>query len=130
MIYLELPYPPSVNHYKKVGAIKTTRNGKKYQLKYNSNKTKEYYLEIGRIWHGMKMVSNAKSYPEIARLRLRVDVHAPDHRKRDIDNILKVLLDALTRCVIIHDDSQIDELLVSRAGVIKKGLVKIYLDSI
>jgi Holliday junction resolvase RusA-like endonuclease len=38
----------------------------------------------------------------------------PDNRKRDIDNCLKSLLDALTKCQLWHDDVLIDQIFLYR----------------
>ena len=47
--------------------------------------------------------------------------------KRDLDNILKSLLDSLDHAGVFDDDEQIDELHVLRAGVEKPGNVAISL---
>lgn len=44
------------------------------------------------------------------RLIVIIDVHAPDHRTRDLDNLNKGLMDALTHAGLWADDSLIDEL--------------------
>ena len=48
--------------------------------------------------------------------RLRVTLHftLPDKRRRDLDNVLKPLFDALGAAGVYEDDSQIDELHVTR----------------
>ncbi|NBW23084.1 MAG: RusA family crossover junction endodeoxyribonuclease, partial [Caulobacteraceae bacterium] len=49
----------------------------------------------------------------------------PDKRKRDLDNVLKSLLDALTHANVWDDDSQIDDLRIYRNIV--AGMVKVRL---
>lgn len=54
------------------------------------------------------------------RLSLRAELHAPDKRKRDIDNVLKAMLDAVQKSDLIDDDNQFDELIVQR-GIVSPG---------
>lgn len=57
------------------------------------------------------------------RLAVRVTVCPPDHRRRDIDNVQKALLDALAKGGAYRDDSQIDRLEVERGPVTPGGKV-------
>lgn len=54
------------------------------------------------------------------RLRVELSVTPPDNRRRDLDNLLKAVLDGLGFAGVYDDDSQIDELLVIRRPV-RKG---------
>jgi len=47
-----------------------------------------------------------------------IDYHMPDKKVRDIDNILKPCLDALTKCGLIGDDSQVKSLLVNARPIV------------
>lgn len=57
------------------------------------------------------------------RLAVRVTVCPPDHRRRDLDNVQKALLDALAKGGVYRDDSQIDRLEVERGPVTLGGKV-------
>jgi crossover junction endodeoxyribonuclease RusA len=46
-----------------------------------------------------------------------IDAYPPDRRRRDLDNVLKAALDALTHCGIWADDSQVAELRIRRMPV-------------
>lgn len=59
------------------------------------------------------------------RIGVRVSVYPPDRRKRDIDNILKAPLDALTHGGMIEDDGLIDVLHIERREVVKGGKLEI-----
>ncbi|WP_140394409.1 RusA family crossover junction endodeoxyribonuclease, partial [Escherichia coli] len=52
----------------------------------------------------------------------------PDKRRRDLDNILKAPLDALTHAGLLIDDEQFDEINIVRGHLVLGGRlgVKIY----
>ena len=96
---LHLPYPPSVNHYwRRVGA-KTliSREGRRFREEVVA-KVRELKVQ-------------AISGP----IRVNILACRPDKRRRDIDNILKSLLDALGYAGAYEDDSQIWKLSVEWA---------------
>lgn len=73
-----------------------------------------------------KLVSlHVKRKDSVARLRIEITVCFGDKRKRDIDNILKGVLDSLVKCGLCEDDEQFDEIEVKRGKIIKGGLLKI-----
>ncbi len=123
-IILTLPYPPSVNHYKKLGRLGTTRSGKIYQPRVNTDATNRFYYEAWVICR-QTMASEGLSQPlgeEIA-LGVSIDLHPPDKRKRDIDNGIKIILDSLERGGLIKNDNQIARLLVRRRNIIDQGQI-------
>ncbi len=131
MIELELPWPPSVNHYKRVGRTITTKNGKMYQQRVNTQETKTFYYEVWlkvKSWNAI----NRKNLPlgSTIDLCLYVDLYPPDKRRRDIDNPIKVLLDSLVKGELIKDDSQISRLLIERRGIIDQGKVVVRIEEI
>lgn len=54
---------------------------------------------------------------------LMIYVRPPDKRKRDIDNLLKPLLDSLVDYGALPDDSMIYDLRIQRFNTIKGGQV-------
>lgn len=109
MIELTLPWPPSINHYFGYGRgnvyIKTA--GKEYR------KAVQEQVERQLI-----------SYETITDLiKLEIEAWMPDNRKRDLDNTMKALLDAITHTGLWADDSLIDDLRVYRAR--ENGKLKI-----
>jgi len=106
-ITVELPYPPSVNHYwRRVGARTLISVGGRRFRK--------------RVCAILKdRVDRALSGP----VRVQVDVHPPDRRRRDLDNIQKSLLDALEHAGVFLDDSQIVDLHVTRCCIKAGGKV-------
>lgn len=105
MLELELPYPPSVNRY-----WRHTRRGT--------------FISPNGVLFRSRVVAilrrqEVESQP--GRLMVGVQVFPPDNRRRDLDNVLKALLDALKHGGAYEDDSQIDWLLVQRGPVCKGG---------
>ena len=94
MLHIELPYPPSVNHYyRRVGArTLISREGRRYR---------ELVCAILRAG-GIR--------PLDGDLVLEVELYPPDARRRDLDNGLKAFLDAMQHGGAFRDDSQIKEL--------------------
>ena len=99
-ITLELPYPPSINHY------------------YGRGKAGHVYIKPKGV-HYRKLVaiatlcaSAAQVFPDWSggqRLAMSLIVRPPDKRKRDLDNTLKALKDAMQRAAVYKDDCQIRE---------------------
>jgi len=109
MIRLELPWPPSVNHYyRRVGnATLISKEGRRYRKRVASD------------------VLLAHSPRVEGRLSVRIVASPPDQRRRDLDNLQKALLDALQHAGVYRDDSQIDRITVERGSVIPGGRVNV-----
>lgn len=60
-----------------------------------------------------------------SRLRIKITADAPDKRRRDLDNILKSLLDALVHAGFAEDDEQFDDISVVRGEQVAGGRVGI-----
>ena len=104
-IKITLPYPPSVNHYW----------GQLGSRKFLGKKGKEFREFV------IIAVYNAKQMGLAGRLNMEVYLFPPDKRKRDIDNVLKPLLDAMEHAGCYENDSQIDKLCVTRREVTPQG---------
>jgi len=102
---IELPYPPSVNHYyRRVGA-KTLI----------SRQGREYREDVC----GILLAANLR--PLKGDLVLTMAVYPPDRRRRDVDNVLKAALDAMQHGGAYLDDSQIKELHVRMMAPVPSG---------
>lgn len=97
-----LPFPPSVNtyyrHIPRRGGVLISAKGRDYR----------------RDVCNFALPFRVNHKPLTGRLSLTIELTPPDRRKRDIDNYLKSLLDALTHAEIWQDDSQIYELVVRK----------------
>jgi crossover junction endodeoxyribonuclease RusA len=114
VLILELPWPPSINHY-----WRHTKNGH-----YISNEGQEYrQLVLFRCLKYRDLFTKAD------RFSIHIDAFPPDKRKRDLDNILKSLLDALQHGGLYPDDSQIDRLSIERNSALN-GIVRVTLTKI
>lgn len=112
MITLYLPFPPSINTYwrhiskgKLAGRVLISEKGRQYRAEVL------YTIGLAR-----KLVQRLEG-----RLAVEIIAHAPDRRQRDLDNLPKAILDALTHAGVWHDDSQIDLLIVRRGEVVSGG---------
>lgn len=96
-----LPYPPSINHYWRRVGNKTliSREGRRFR--------QDATIAIGTNHAG----------PMDGRLAVTIYTYQPDNRRRDLDNVLKALLDACTAAGVWRDDSQIDSLRIVRRGI-------------
>lgn len=109
MIKLKLPYPPSVNHYW----------GQVGSKKFLGKKGKEFRENV------FICAVNARQGVLNGRLEVKVYLYPPDKRKRDIDNVLKSLLDAMEHASIYENDSQIDKLCITRMEVAAGGYCEV-----
>ena len=113
MIEIELPFPPSLNAY-----YRHPSRGPLAGRHLISAKGREYRSEvISRI--------APLNYSARGRLAVVITCHAPDKRRRDLDNLVKGLNDALTHAGVWEDDSQVKRMLVEWGPVIPEGKVEI-----
>jgi crossover junction endodeoxyribonuclease RusA len=107
-----IPFPPSVNRYWRSvnGRVLISAEGREYR----------------------RLVMQTLNEPMPFTCALRVEVHAfmPDKRRRDLDNLMKGSLDSLTHAGVWLDDSQIDDLRVTRKGVEAPGRLEIFIEAI
>lgn len=98
MITLELPWPPSVNHYyRHVGPrVIISRDGRQYRDIVASR------------------IREAAIKKFDGPVELNIQLYPPDKRRRDVDNILKCVLDTLTYGGVYFDDSQVRRLTVEK----------------
>ncbi|MGE3805990.1 MAG: RusA family crossover junction endodeoxyribonuclease [Gemmataceae bacterium] len=90
MLTLELPFPPSLNHYyRHIGhATLISRRGRVYRETV------------------IKQVARLRLKPLLGPLDLELELFPPDRRRRDADNFQKCLVDSIQHAGVFKDDSQ------------------------
>jgi crossover junction endodeoxyribonuclease RusA len=110
-ISLLMPWPPSLNRYYRTvqGRILVSKDGRDYRAQ-----------AVGAV---REQIGCHKAIDG----RVSVDIFAapPDKRRRDLDNLLKGMLDALTHAGVWLDDSQVDRLMIERVPPTKGGWVEV-----
>jgi crossover junction endodeoxyribonuclease RusA len=116
MIEVTLPWPPSINHYFGYagGRVYLKQKGRDYRKAVQE----QVKLQI----HDLKTINTL--------CKVEIEAWMPDRRKRDVDNILKALLDALTKAGVWEDDTLVDDERIYRArdengNLLIGGMVKV-----
>ena len=109
-IVLHLPWPPTVNDY------------------YAHTKQGVFISKKGRIYREkVEEEVREQSINKLdildTRLCVKIVLHPPDDRGRDVDNYNKSLLDALTHAKVWEDDKLIDQMFVFRGRNVSRGKV-------
>jgi len=105
MTELEIPYPPSVNHYyRHVGPrVLISREGRLYREKV------------------VAILAAENVQPLSGKLEMWMSFLPPDNRRRDLDNCVKCAQDALQKGGLYFDDSQIKRLHLEMCEPIEFG---------
>jgi crossover junction endodeoxyribonuclease RusA len=118
-VTLTLPWPPSVNSYWRhptrgplAGRTLISVEGRQYR-------------------QAIASLAKVNALPMWAgRVKILIKAAPPDRRRRDLDNILKALLDALVYAGVLADDELIDDLRVLRQPPIPGGCVLMTIEEI
>lgn len=109
MISLDLPWPPSVNMYWR-------RRGAQYFI---SSEGQAFRTQVCWTVRARGLIA-----PLTGDLQMSLVLLPPDNRRRDLDNVLKALFDALGKAGVYHDDSQVRRLYVEHVSL-TGGVVKV-----
>jgi crossover junction endodeoxyribonuclease RusA len=120
LIKLILPIPPSANAMYK-NAPRTAKGGKRYT---GRDLTDTYKTYRDNMWYRCKQ----RKIPKLTgRVSIWIMVQFADKRDRDIDNLVKTLLDSLQYAQILENDKQVDSLWVMRGPLFEGGRVIVIL---
>lgn len=113
-ITLTLPWPPSVNKYWRTfqGRMIISAEGRSYRKAVAD----QVLIQRG-----------AKHYT--GKLRVNIEAFRPDNRRRDLDNLLKAVLDGCTHAGVWEDDSNIVDLRIYWADTVG-GMLKVKVSEI
>jgi crossover junction endodeoxyribonuclease RusA len=114
MIDLSLPWPPSVNRYWRTfqGRMIISAEGRTYRKAVAD----QVLIQRG-----------AKHYQ--GKLKVQIEAWRPDNRRRDLDNLLKAVLDSLTHAGVWEDDGNIIDLRIYWADAIG-GMLKVNIQEV
>ena len=91
-----LPYPPSVNSLWRHTGKRT----------YRTNKYTSWAAEAAEYLSGQDIPSKPIAHP----VKIEMAVGRPDRRRRDIDNLVKSVLDIICQNNILEDDHWVHDL--------------------
>jgi crossover junction endodeoxyribonuclease RusA len=108
-VTLTLPWPPSVNKYWRTfqGRMIISAEGRSYRKAVAD----QVLIQRG-----------AKHYA--GKLCVVIEAYRPDNRRRDLDNLLKAVLDGCTHAGVWEDDSNIVDLRIYWADTVG-GMLKV-----
>lgn len=116
-IVLDLPFPPSVNHYWKYDG--------RSRRAVISRKGRIYKTTVGWIakQQGVRTIKGG--------VLVAIVLYCPDWRQRDADNTLKAILDSLRAAGAFEDDSFIVRLTITKCkATTKRGSVSVRINEI
>ena len=118
-VRIVLPWPPTANTYWR-------------HVKKNGPRNSVLLSEDGRLYRELVRAAVLRCGRRMVKGRyaVRAEASPPDRRRRDLDNLWKGLLDALTHAGIYDDDSLIDDLRITRRSVVDGGSMLVTIDLI
>ncbi|MFN9110395.1 MAG: RusA family crossover junction endodeoxyribonuclease [Bacteroidota bacterium] len=109
---IDLPFPPSMNHYwRRVGARTII-----------SRAGREFREEV------IRLTRDGSRGSLDGPIAITIEAHPPDRRRRDLDNLLKAPLDAMAHAGLYLDDHQIEEIHLYRRNCCKNGKLVVSLE--
>jgi crossover junction endodeoxyribonuclease RusA len=124
-LILNLPWPPSNNSY-----WRHPNKGPLAGRTLISEKGRAYRVAVDEACRGIWSWDAKQLYGAPMRLSVALYAYPPDKRRRDLDNLPKAVLDALTHAGVWADDEQIDALSIQRCDREKDGRIKVVITEI
>lgn len=104
--HISLPWPPSNNRYYRHNRGRT----------HISTEGQAYSESVARI-----IKDKTLDIGITVSVKICIECHMPDRRRRDLDNLQKAAFDALTKSGFWLDDQQVDDYRVKRMPIVKGG---------
>lgn len=121
-VSFSLPWPPTVNSYWEPVARPIGKGSRKFRGQLIlSDRAKEYRL----------LATNAMRLQRVpcgkltGLLRINLTCFPPDLRDRDLDNLLKGLLDSMAHAGVIRNDADFEEIFMRRGPVVANGRIEV-----
>lgn len=114
-VMLQLPWPVSINAYWKRS---------KFGSVYVSSEGKAYGVAV------VALIRRLQESPLVGRIALDAKFYPPNRQRRDLDNCLKVMIDAIQASGIISNDYQIKKLSAEMFEPIPNGAAVVELSEI
>lgn len=108
--HLKLPWPPTNN------TLFSVVNGRKIKSKKGRSFTEAVINQITKA---------NQQFNLSGKLKIKIVANPPDLRKRDLDNLLKAPLDALTQSGVIADDSMFRSMSIDFGEKVQGGSLDI-----
>ena len=117
---LTLPWPPSANTY-----YRHVSRGPQAGRTLLSEAGRAYRKAVDAV------VAQARARKALAvPLEVRIAAFPPDRRKRDLDNLLKSVLDCLEASGVIENDNLIESLSIYRAERVAGGQLEVQITAL
>lgn len=121
---LELPWPPSVNHYWGERVVYSKKAKKHIVHKYIAERGVKFRKDVMDIC----LVQHAINKRLQGSLSTKIELYPPRNFRYDQDNFQKALFDALTHAGVYGDDSQVDDNHVRKMFKVPNGKVIIQIE--
>ncbi len=120
-VTVRLSFPVALNHYYRTAFIPARGgHGRGHAATYISPDGQAYRAEVIEAWSKVRLTFEG-------RLAVRIDAVFPDAHERDLDGLLKSLLDSLEHAGAYRNDSQIALLIIEQSRMEKPGWVDVTL---
>lgn len=117
-----LPWGLTVNHYFAETAMPSKHKpGKWIVTKRPSSDAEKWREQVGL----EVMRQKVPRYQLTGKLSVTIMACPPDRARRDLDNLLKGIFDALVWCAVLHDDGDFDEVRIYRGPVVTDGMLHV-----
>lgn len=126
-VKFSLPWPPTVNTYWRHVTIPIGKGSKKHRaMVILSDRAKDYRLHVASAVRTQRVPCGRLT----GLLSISLVCFPPDHRERDLDNLLKGLLDSIAHAGVMRNDADIDRLYMERGHLVPAGRVDVLIEEL